>query len=171
MLVGVLSDTHDNVWATRKAAQFLVERGIRVVLHLGDVVAPFTLRALAEGGIEKAYIVYGNNCGEKLGLKRVAEKLGYEITEWPRVIEINDKRILLLHGAGSAENTKEIVDSLAASRKYDAVLYGHTHKVDVRRIGNTLVLNPGEVCGCLTGKQTIAILDTKTLTVNIIELQ
>ncbi len=171
MRVGVLSDTHDNVWATRKAAQFLVERGVRVVLHLGDVVAPFTLRALAEGGIEKAYIVYGNNCGEKLGLKRVAEELGYEITEWPRVLEINSRRILLLHGVGSAENTRDIVDSLALSGKYDAVLYGHTHRVDERRLESTLVLNPGEVCGCLTGRKTIAILDLETLSVDIIELQ
>ena len=171
MLVGVLSDTHDNVWATRKAARFLVERGVRVVLHLGDVIAPFTLRVLAEEGIEKAYVVYGNNCGEKLGLKRIAEKLGYEITEWPRLLEINNRRILLLHGVGSAEKTRDIVDSLALSGRYDVVLYGHTHKVDVRRLGSTLVLNPGEACGCLTGKRTIAILDLETLSVNIIELQ
>lgn len=147
----------------------MVERGVKTVLHLGDVVAPFTLRALAREGIEKAYIVYGNNCGEKLGLKRVAGELGYEIGDWPRVLELGGRRIIMLHGTGPAEETREIVDALAASNRYDIVLYGHTHMIDVRRIGNTLVLNPGEACGCLTGKTTIAILDLEKLSVEILE--
>jgi putative phosphoesterase len=86
------------------------------------------------------------------------------------VVEAGGRRLLLLHGAGPAENTVAMVEALAASGRWDAVLYGHTHRVDNRRIGGVLVLNPGEACGCLTGRKTAAILDTDTLEAEIVEL-
>ncbi|HDN96134.1 MAG TPA: hypothetical protein ENG71_03620, partial [Thermoplasmatales archaeon] len=48
-----------------------------------------------------------------------------------------------------------IVDALAT--KYDIVIYGHTHEKDLR-VGKSLIINPGECCGYLTGKRSIAIL-------------
>jgi len=39
----------------------------------------------------------------------------------------------------------------------------------VQKKGKTLVINPGEVCGYLTGKSTIAILDTTKCDARIIE--
>jgi len=170
MLVGVISDTHDNLEAARRAAKMFSARGVSLVLHLGDIVAPFTLRALRDNGVERLVAVYGNNCGEKLGLREVASKLGYEIHEWPHLLELEGRRVLMVHGVGPAEKTRMLVDSLAKSRDYDAVLYGHTHAVDNRVVGDTLVLNPGEACGCLTGKKTVAILDTRELRAEIIEI-
>ncbi len=170
MLVGVVSDTHDNVWAARAAARLFRERGAELVIHLGDIVAPFTLRVFHEEGIARLVAVYGNNCGERPGLARVAQAAGYEITDWPRELAIGGRRLLLLHGAGPAENTVAMVEALASSGRWDAVLYGHTHRVDNRRIGGVLVLNPGEACGCLTGRKTAAILDTDTLEAETVEL-
>lgn len=170
MLIGVISDTHDNLEAARRAARLFSTRGVDLVLHLGDIVAPFTLRALRENGVKNLVAVYGNNCGEKLGLREVASKLGYEIHEWPHLVEVDHKRILMIHGIGPVEKTRMLVDSLAKSRDYDVVLYGHTHVVDNRVIGNTLVLNPGEACGCLSGRRTVAILDTEELRAEIIEI-
>ena len=40
----------------------------------------------------------------------------------------------------------------------------------MRRIGSTLVLNPGEACGCLTGRKTVALLDTEALSIEIVGL-
>ena len=170
MIIGVVSDTHDNQEAARRAARLLVERGAELVLHLGDIVAPFTLRRFSEESVKRLIAVYGNNCGERLGLQRVAASLGYEIHEWPYTVEIAGRRILMLHGTGPAEKTRGFVEALAASGRYDAVLYGHTHEVDVRRIGSTLVLNPGEACGCLTGRKTIALLDTEAMEAEILEI-
>jgi len=48
------------------------------------------------------------------------------------------------------------------------VVYGHTHQTKVQRIGRTLVINPGEVCGYLTGKSTMALLNLKTHEVEIV---
>jgi hypothetical protein len=55
------------------------------------------------------------------------------------------------------------LDPVLSSGKYDIVLYGHTHKVDCRKIGGTLLLNPGEVCGWSTGLPTVAIIDLDPL--------
>jgi putative phosphoesterase len=169
-LIGFVSDTHDNIDAVRRAARLFVSKGVSLVIHLGDIVAPFTLKAFKSEGVERLIAVYGNNCGEKLGLQATASQLGYEIDYWPHKVEVGGKRILLIHGFGPEEKTVELIEALAASGRYDVVAYGHTHKVDVRRVGRTLILNPGEACGCLTGRRTVALLDTETMTVEIVEL-
>ncbi|MBE3116942.1 metallophosphoesterase family protein, partial [Candidatus Bathyarchaeota archaeon] len=47
---------------------------------------------------------------------------------------------------------------------------GHSHNKGIENRGKTLLINPGELCGYLTGKATIAILDTEKNQARIIEL-
>ncbi len=159
-LLGVISDTHDNIDSALLIARIFREKGVSIVVHLGDIVAPFTLKAFLEElkGI-RFVAVYGNNCGEKLGLKRVAERYGGEIHDQPYVVEYSGYRILLLHGSGPRELTDRIARSLAKSGDYDLVLYGHTHNYLLEHVGTTLLLNPGEACGCLTGERTAAMVN------------
>jgi len=93
-----------------------------------------------------------------------------EIREPPFELELWGKKFLLLHGYGSRERTRRIVDTFAKSEEYDFILYGHTHQVDIRRIGSTFILNPGEACGYLFGKNTAAILDPENYRVEILHL-
>ena len=65
---------------------------------------------------------------------------------------------------------EELLKSLINSESYDVIIHGHTHEAKTYQKGRTLVLNPGETCGYLSGKATIATLDTKTLEVKIIQL-
>ena len=169
-LIGVISDTHDDIGAVRRASRIFLKRGVELVLHLGDIVAPFTLRAFHEAGVDRLHAVYGNNCGERIGLRKAAESLGYTIEEWPRELEVAGRRLLLIHGTGPAEKTVKLAETLASTGRYDAVLYGHTHRVDNRVVGGTLLLNPGEACGCLTGRRTAALLDTATMRVELLDL-
>lgn len=169
MLIGILSDSHDNLNRIRQAVELFNDRGVDLVFHLGDIISPFTLRVL--GGLEaEVYVVFGNNDGDKLLLSRVARENGLSITEPPFVIDVAGLKIIAIHGWGSKDYTRSIVDSLASSGKYDVVLYGHTHEVDVGRVDKTLIVNPGEVYGYLTGKSTIAIMDSRSLDVEVIEL-
>ncbi len=170
VLVGVISDTHDNLSNTRKAVKIFVDAGVDIVLHLGDIVAPFTLMALAHGleGI-RVVGVYGNNCGEKLGLQRVAQGLGIELYEPPHELVIGGKRILMVHGYGSPDMTKSIVYSLARGGEWDIILYGHTHARDRLFVNGRLVLNPGEAAGVLE-KPSIALLDVESLDARFIDL-
>ncbi len=166
MKVSVISDSHDNMEAVEKAVEIMKDKGIKVVFHLGDIISPFVLKKFS--GFEY-YGVFGNNDGEKLLLKKIAEESGMKIDIQPHILEFQDKKFLLYHGSGSVEKTRKIVENFANSGEYDFVLYGHTHIVDIRNLGKTLILNPGESCGYLSGKRTFAILDVVSGDVEIIE--
>ncbi len=166
MLVGIISDTHDNLDAAKKAAEIFNDRGIKTIFHLGDFIAPFTLKVFKNFEL---YGVFGNNDGEKFLIKRIAEDMNFKIDFAPFEVELAGKSFLLLHGLGSVERTIKLGDSFAASQNYDFVLYGHTHKRDLRKKGKTIIINPGEACGYLTGKRSIAILDVENGDVEFIE--
>ena len=79
-------------------------------------------------------------------------------------LRLGGKKIALLHGIH-----EEIVDSLVESGCYDLVVRGHNHKAEIIE-GATLVVNPGEVCGYLTGRQTVALIDLQEMHGQIVEL-
>jgi predicted phosphodiesterase len=39
------------------------------------------------------------------------------------------------------------------------VIHGHTHHAETRRVGRTLIINPGEATDALTGSARVVILD------------
>jgi hypothetical protein len=80
-------------------------------------------------------------------------------------IIIDGVKIALLHG-----HEEELLKALVESEIFDVVVHGHAHKAEIYRKGKTLVVNPGEVCGYLTGKSTIALFDTVKREAKIIEL-
>ena len=83
------------------------------------------------------------------------------IAKQPISREIAGERFAIMH-------EPLFVDSLAKSGDFDYILYGHTHEVDTRVLNNCQIVNPGELCGYLTGKSTFAILDTCR---NLIEIR
>ncbi len=66
---------------------------------------------------------------------------------------------------------EELLHSLIYVGGYDVIVHGHTHEAKAYRNEETLVINPGEVCGYLTGKPTMATLNTQTLDARIILLE
>lgn len=150
-VVGVISDTHDRIEVARRGVRLLRDLGATVIVHLGDYVAPFTLKAvLEEAGEARFYGVFGNNDGEKQGLLAVARSAGAVVSEPPLEVAIESVNLLLLHGFGSPETTVRIVKALASSGKWGAVLYGHTHEPRVEELGNgAILLNPGDGGGVL----------------------
>lgn len=161
MKVGIMADSHDNMGKIASAIDIFNERGVEVVIHCGDFVAPFTAREMKRLNC-KLYGVFGNNDGEKIGLRNSYSGI-CEIQEEGLELEIGGRKAVVLH-------RDSLVEGLAQSGKYDLVLYGHTHRVDIRMVGKTMVLNPGETGGWLTGKGTVAILDTRTMEAEILEL-
>jgi putative phosphoesterase len=74
-------------------------------------------------------------------------------------------RIALLHG-----NDRELLETLAACGSLDLLVYGHTHRPEVRKDGSLLIVNPGEVYGHLTGRSTVALVDTVKRSAEIVEI-
>jgi len=165
MLIGLIADTHDNLPMVDKAVKKLNEMNVGLVLHAGDYVAPFVIPKLKELKA-KLIGVFGNNDGDReLLKKRFSEYKDLEVHGNFAEIIVGGLKIALLHG-----DEEELLEALINSQSFDIVVHGHNHKTDVYQKGKTLIVNPGEVCGYLTGKSTIALLDTDRREAEIIEL-
>ena len=169
MMVGVVSDTHDNVEMVERAVEVLNSYELELVIHAGDIVAPFTLKRFS-GLRAKMVCVFGNNDGEKTLLAKAASSLGIGISEQPLELEIGGRKILVFHGFGGARTTEIAARALASTGEYDVVVYGHTHEASIERLGSALVLNPGEVFGGLSGRSTLAVVDLEKMEATLIEL-
>jgi uncharacterized protein len=160
MLIGIMSDTHDNIPLVKKAIEIFNEKKVGYVIHAGDYTSPFTLKLFKE--LQCKYIgIFGNNDGDKLLLIERAEG---NIRNQPYIFTLRDRKIVVMH-------EHHVVDALADSGHFDLVIYGHTHKADVRKMKNTLVVNPGEVSTYLYGKSTVALVDLEMLEAEIVELK
>ncbi len=164
MRIGVISDTHDRLPFIVKAIEKLNNEKVNLVLHCGDYCAPFVVSSFKNLNA-KMIGVYGNNDAEKELLKKLFLEIGKEIKGSFVKLNVNGFKVALFHG----EN-KDLLDALIECGFFDLVAYGHTHKIDVRKIGKTLVVNPGEVCGYLSGESSLAIIELETRKVNIIKL-
>lgn len=165
MKVGLVSDTHDNLPMVEKTVKRLNEEKVDLVLHAGDYVAPFVI-PIFKGLKSKLVGVFGNNDGDhELLKKRFSETQNCEVRGRFALVDVEGFKIALLHG-----DEAELLDALVNCDGFDAVVHGHLHAMGVRKKGNALIVNPGEVCGYLSGKSTIALLDTVKREARIIEL-
>jgi len=168
MKIAVMSDSHDHKTNILRAVNIINERKVDALIHCGDFVSPFVKKwfdKLNDSIKKNFYGVFGNNDGERVGLKinlkGVCDISGMEINK-----EIFGKKIFTAH----MPNLKT-VEALIKSGEYDIILFGHTHNIFKKRFENgVLALNPGEVCGYLTSIATFAIVDTEKLEAEIIEI-
>lgn len=161
MLIGLISDTHENMPLLKKAVEYFNSCGVSLVLHAGDIISPICAREL-KNLKAKMIGVFGNNDGEKNLWKERIKNWG-EIHENFYETVIENQKLLLIH-------EPFLMDALAASQKYDVIVYGHTHQVDERSAGKTLIVNPGECGGWLNGKCTIATLELPQKTFKVVDI-
>ncbi len=164
MIVGIMADTHDRLPLVDRAVKALNEQNVELVLHAGDYIAPFVIPRFKPLKA-KLVGVFGNNDGERDGLKEKFKEINAEIHGNFAEVSLDGLRIALLHGS-----EEELLQSLINAESHDLIIHGHTHEAKTYRKGKTLVINPGEVCGYLTEKSTIALLNSRTKEVKIIEL-
>lgn len=165
MLVGVMSDTHDDIARTKKAVSRFNREGVEQVLHAGDFVSPFMIDTLQELAAPLTG-VFGNNDGDRALLERKSVTLSrMKIAGTFARVDAGGMRIGLLHG-----NDRQLLETLAGCGSLDLLVYGHTHRPEVRQEGSLLIVNPGEVYGHLTGKSTVALVDTVKRSAEIVEI-
>jgi uncharacterized protein len=165
MLIGLISDTHDNLPAVEKAVKFLNEAEVGLVLHAGDYCSPFVIAKFKALNC-RLIGVFGNNDGDhELLRKRFSETSNCEVRGRFALVDVDGFKVALVHG-----DEAELLDALLNCGGFDAVVHGHSHIVVNKAKGKTLLVNPGEVCGYLYGKSTVGLLDTVKREAEIVEL-
>lgn len=132
---------------------------VEAVFHAGDFVAPFAAKLIAPDELSiPLHCVYGNNDGERAGLKSILPN----VVDGPLTVKLAGRTIVMAH----------FIDWLKPADYADAdvVITAHTHQVVNESRDGKLFLNPGECCGWLTERCTVAILDLEALKADIVEV-
>lgn len=157
MKLGVISDSHDNLAAISAAMKRFQAAGVEAIVHAGDFVSPFALKRVLQTRLP-VYGVFGNNDGEHAGLAALLP----DLAEGPRHLELGGKKVCLVHNWSRMSR-----EHLEAA---DIVIYGHSHQPLVEHREGVLTVNPGEAGGWISGRCTIALLDTERLAADIEEV-
>lgn len=171
MKICIISDTHDRVDYLHAAIEDAKERGAEVVLHCGDLVAPYTLRKISEFGLP-LHVIHGNNKGDLAAMCRLASNPDNLVKYHGRdaSLEINGKKIFLIH-------FPEYADAMALTGKWDLICCGHNHRSKIEPInhtegdGSTLVVNPGSASGLGRIQPTYVLGNLETMQFEIIDIQ
>jgi putative phosphoesterase len=165
MKIGIISDIHENSANLRKAFDILKDNEIERVVCLGDLINPGIAKILAAFDVP-VFSIWGNNDGDKVLITKIS------LTE-NSSLEMSDRTYAFLEYDGCSlfiSHYPELAEPMAASGKFDIVCYGHDHKKSIKEIDGTMVLNPGELSGLLTGFGTFAIYDTVKKEVEFFEV-
>jgi hypothetical protein len=159
MLVGIISDTHDDTTVIRKAVDYFNAEKVSHVIHAGDITSPFTFEIFRD--LKSKFTgIFGNNDGDKLLL---TEKSGGNIHNQPHFITIGGKKIVIMH-------EPDLVSALAHSGDFNIIIYGHTHRPVVKNVKDTLIINPGKAARLYKGESTLALLNTAKMEARIVKI-
>ena len=181
MKLGIVSDLHCNIDGLDRALAMM--GAIDALLCLGDSIYEYSFSNAVIGRLRErdAFTILGNHEEVFLGPAGVRARSGAEIDqpllEWlarqphRRDLRFDGKRILMVHSTPWEPRGSYVIPTSSELDRFgeadaDIVLYGHTHRQVVRRIGRVLVVNPGSAGEARDpsngGQLSCAVLDTVT---------
>lgn len=126
--LGILSDTHTQTKLHQEAIDHLLDLGAEYLLHTGDIMREEHLQMLDAAPVPYC-CVYGNNDTSLIPLYGQ-----YNIYREPHYFQIDELKIKMMHLP------------YFMSADADIVISGHTHMFESSLNGETLYINPGEIC-------------------------
>lgn len=151
MRIVIISDTH--IPKRSGEIPFSILKEIEksdLLIHAGDFTNIETVKFLE--GLNKFYGVSGN----------MDEKEIWEYLPEKRIIEINNKKIGIIHGFGPPIGIENKILKKFEGENVDIIIYGHTHKASIKNYNNVLLLNPGSPTDEIFSlKKTYMILEIK----------
>jgi putative phosphoesterase len=144
----------------RAAANVLRESGAELIFHCGDVGGRHVLDEMKD--IDAAF-VWGDTDKDRMGLLRHAQRIGVACYGVLADLELDGKRIALVHG-----DDKKLLQKLVTEQQHDYVIWGHGPEGEDRKAGKTHVIHPGSLYGATA--RTVALIDTDADTVRVITL-
>lgn len=154
MKLAVLSDIHDNQVRLEEALKICAKNKIEACICCGDVGNLATAQMIFDS-FRNVYFALGNadfGLRDKTGLFPENVIFSENILE----VELDSLRIAVVHHDYKTR-------ALAESGEYDLIFYGHSHTPWEKKIGKTIILNPGEIAGQY-GQASFAVFDTESKT-------
>jgi len=161
MKIAIVSDSHENMNMIDKACEIMKNENVEVIFHAGDIISPIAIDHFKNCNC-LMIAVFGNNDGDKLFIQEKIKTFGNIFTGIYEG-ELAGKKIIMMH-------EPKAVSSIAKSGDYDLIIYGHTHVIDIRKVGKTLIINPGELGGWLKGKRSFVIMELPSMEYQLKEL-
>ena len=150
--IAILSDSHDHLWNLDIALQQIAASGAQVLIHCGDLCAPFMLDRLGQGFAGPIHMVFGNNDGDGRLLHTIAAKYAHVTLHGIYAeLAVAGRQVAVIHYPEPARR-------IAQSGAFDLVCYGHDHLKFGEPVGRGLLVNPGEVMG-MKGEPTWGLYD------------
>jgi uncharacterized protein len=154
MKIAILSDIHDQIPKLHAALALVRDRGAEVVICCGDLCSPFIAKELGQGFSGPIHIVFGNNDGDRF-------RIASNAARFPNLQFHGEYVELELAGRRfSVNHFDQVGRAIARGQQHDVVCFGHNHRFEIASHGRTLLVNPGEIYGGLTGQSTFAVYDT-----------
>jgi uncharacterized protein len=158
MLIGILSDTHGRVAATRAALSALRQAGAEFYIHCGDVGGEAIFDLMA--GLPVAF-VWGNTDFDRRELEKYAQNLKLTCHGDMADLELDGRRIAVTHG-----DQPNIIKRIIAEKRHQYLLHGHTHVARDQTLNGLRFINPGAVHR--SPRPSVATLDTQSDTLRFI---
>ena len=154
-MIGLITDTHDNIPGIVEAVKIFKRHHCNLVLHAGDIVSPATI--LYFDGLNMKF-VKGNCDGDIENIAKKTREIGGEYLGEFAHLRIDGKDIALVHGHKKDGHYR--LQDLIEHHHYDYIIIGHTHKKRDETFGSTRVINSG---GLYLGSNncSIALFDPK----------
>lgn len=162
MIIGILSDTHNDIEMTEKALEVFRDRQVEFVIHAGDLTSPRMLRLFE--GMECRFVL-GNGDLDVEILNEESKKYGFGDIDYFCTFELGGKAFMVFHG-----NDVPLFREAVASGKYDYIVKGHTHCFENYVSNRARVINPGALYGT-DDEFSVAILDTETDKVDLVRIE
>jgi len=155
MRIGVVSDTHGSTRNTLQAVAMLESLQVEAVLHCGDLVSAGLVPLFAGW---PTHFIFGNCDIDTAEMRAAIAEAGQTCHGRFGSLELEGRKIAMIHG-----DDHHRFRETCQSGDYDLVCYGHTHRFEHHRDGNTLVLNPGALYRA--NPLSFAVVDLPTLQV------
>jgi putative phosphoesterase len=162
MKIGIISDTHDGLTNAGRAVEVFGHQKVSFILHAGDIESGDIAQMFAGIKGAKLIAVYGNCDTQRAELTEAITSFGGEINEIYDG-QIDGKRIFMAH-------RPELAQGAVESGKFDLVIHGHTHKLDIRKVGRTLIVNPGTARRWQMGHPHVVVVELAGMSAEAITL-
>lgn len=156
MLVGVVSDTHNNIKNIKNIINIFNKEEVNLVIHTGDISKAETLRLFSDLNCSMMG-VFGNNDRTEEGLKEVCYEYDFNFQEPPLSLFLEGKKIAIFH------EPELIGNYIKENTDVQLIIHGHTHRHREETQNNIKIFNPGESAGLLKGKNALGIIDLENL--------